>query len=143
MTIKHHPMNVMPGIIDDNDTAAIDFDHHLKHASEVVATWPVWKQKLLGGEATKGQAMKWITKNRRFTDEAYLLLADDTGKIVAKVEESSDEDGTYYAGVFDDGAGKFVSIGFFTCQHLATQACETRCFGQATKQLRHSKDTHE
>ena len=33
------------------DRAARDFDRHLKHASAVVATWPVWKQKLLGGQA--------------------------------------------------------------------------------------------
>lgn len=33
-------------------TTTRDFDRHLKHASEVVATWPVWKQTLLGGEAT-------------------------------------------------------------------------------------------
>lgn len=35
-----------------------DFDNHLQHASEVVSTWPKWKQTLLGGQVVQPQP-KW------------------------------------------------------------------------------------
>ena len=31
------------------------FIKHLEHASEVVRSWPAWKQRLLGGEAHEAE----------------------------------------------------------------------------------------
>lgn len=42
-----------------NDTLVVQGDafvKHLEYASTVVSTWPVWKQQILGGQATSPPA---------------------------------------------------------------------------------------
>lgn len=46
------------------------FDAHLKHASSVVATWPPWKQELLGGKAAEDPR----ARIRALEDELFAMI---------------------------------------------------------------------
>ena len=58
------------------------FDMHLKQASEVVQTWPVWKQELLGGKATQTKSEAKV--------EIYVGLAGNCSKVSGHILDQRD-----------------------------------------------------